>query len=315
MTSPGPKAPPPIAGIGRPFYGKYRGKVLFNIDPLMLGRIIASVPAVSGSLLNWAMPCVPYAGPQVGFYAIPPIGANVWIEFEGGDPKYPIWTGCFWSEGETPITAAGPPEPMVKVFKTETITLILNDLPEVGGFTVLCTPPSVATPLSMTFNSIGVEINATPALFTMAVEEGITMTYPPSIVEMTAAEIEVAIPESSLTLTPVLTELLATDVSVTATAAIELEAAANFSASAGAALELSAGAEASLEAGAACEISAGAELALTAAGAAELTAAAVAVTGAIEITGAVEALGAIAVTGAVEVAGGVLIDGMPPMLI
>ena len=61
------------------FYGKYRGKVIENIDPLFQGRIIAEVPSISGSVLNWALPCTPYAGPGVGFYAIPPIGANVWI--------------------------------------------------------------------------------------------------------------------------------------------------------------------------------------------------------------------------------------------
>ena len=28
-------------------------------------------------------------------------GANAWIEFEGGDPDHPIWTG--WDIGKTPI--------------------------------------------------------------------------------------------------------------------------------------------------------------------------------------------------------------------
>ena len=64
--------------------GKYRGKVVNNIDPLMEGRIIALVPAISELPLTWATPCVPYAGRGVGFFAVPPIGANVWIEFEGG---------------------------------------------------------------------------------------------------------------------------------------------------------------------------------------------------------------------------------------
>jgi hypothetical protein len=31
----------------------------------------------------------------------PPIGANVWVEFEQGDPQMPIWVGCFW---DTPST-------------------------------------------------------------------------------------------------------------------------------------------------------------------------------------------------------------------
>ncbi|HEX6229566.1 MAG TPA: phage baseplate assembly protein V, partial [Solirubrobacterales bacterium] len=69
------------------YFGKYRGTVEQNLDPLQQGRLQVKVPAVLGDgTLSWAMPCVPYAGSQVGFYAVPPIGANVWVEFEGGDP-------------------------------------------------------------------------------------------------------------------------------------------------------------------------------------------------------------------------------------
>jgi len=106
-------------------HGKYRGKVVNNIDPLMEGRIIALVPAISELPLPWATPCVPYAGRGVGFFALPPIGANVWIEFEGGDPGKPIWTGCFWGKGEVP---AKPAVPTTKVFKTELMSLAMNDL-------------------------------------------------------------------------------------------------------------------------------------------------------------------------------------------
>jgi hypothetical protein len=105
--------------------GKYRGKVVNNIDPMMQGRIIALVPAVSELPLTWATPCVPYAGRMVGFFAVPPIGANVWIEFEGGDPGKPIWTGCFWGKGEAPVQ---PAVPTTKVFKTELVMLSINDL-------------------------------------------------------------------------------------------------------------------------------------------------------------------------------------------
>ena len=87
-----------------PLYGKYRGKVQDNKDPLRLGRIRAFVPAVAPDGLNWAMPCVPYAGPQEGFLMLPPVGANVWVEFEGGDLNYPIWSGGFW--GDTDAAAA-----------------------------------------------------------------------------------------------------------------------------------------------------------------------------------------------------------------
>ena len=106
-------------------HGKYRGKVINNVDPLLEGRIIALVPAISELPLTWATPCVPYAGRGVGFFAVPSIGANVWIEFEGGDPGKPIWTGCFWGKGEAP---AQPAVPTTKVLKTELITLSFNDL-------------------------------------------------------------------------------------------------------------------------------------------------------------------------------------------
>ena len=79
------------------FYGKYRGTVTTNVDPMKLGRIMATVPDVHGfNPSTWALPCVPVAGVQMGFYAVPPMGANVWIEFEQGDIDHPIWVGCFW---------------------------------------------------------------------------------------------------------------------------------------------------------------------------------------------------------------------------
>jgi uncharacterized protein involved in type VI secretion and phage assembly len=78
------------------FYGKYRGQVANNMDPMQLGRIQVFVPAADGTTTNWALPCAPYAAPEVGFLLLPPIGAPVWIEFEAGDPDYPIWSGCFW---------------------------------------------------------------------------------------------------------------------------------------------------------------------------------------------------------------------------
>jgi len=80
------------------FYGKYRGIVLNNIDPLQIGRLQAMVPEVLGEIPSgWALPCAPYAGTGSGFYAIPPIGAGVWVEFEAGDTSRPIWTGAWWA--------------------------------------------------------------------------------------------------------------------------------------------------------------------------------------------------------------------------
>jgi hypothetical protein len=83
------------------YFGKYRGIVLDNTDPLQLGRILAQVGALSIST-NWAMPCLPYIGTP-GILALPPVGTDVWIEFEQGNLDYPIWSGCFWNPGQPPL--------------------------------------------------------------------------------------------------------------------------------------------------------------------------------------------------------------------
>ena len=183
-----------------PRFGKYRGKVVDNVDPEERGRIIAEVAAFPGQpeSLNWCTPAVPYAGPGVGFYAMPPIGANVWIEYEGGDPNYPIWSGCFWGPGELPLSPEGPLTPEVKMWKTDSIRLALMDTPEVGGVLLNVNPPCVATPLYQQFNSTGIQINAEPAIVRLVVEEGIFITFPPTEISLTAEVLEASIAENSL---------------------------------------------------------------------------------------------------------------------
>src|SRR5204862_2003047 len=67
-------------------YGKYRGTVSDNQDPLNQGRIKANVPEILGEVdSGWALPCVPYAGDKTGVYTVPPVGAGVWVEFQAGD--------------------------------------------------------------------------------------------------------------------------------------------------------------------------------------------------------------------------------------
>lgn len=93
----------------KPLWGKYRAVVLDNCDPLLIGRLQVSAPAIGAAVLNWALPCVPYAPIEAGF-AVPPIGTAVWIEFEGGDPNAPIWTGRFWREGDERPRSVGASE-------------------------------------------------------------------------------------------------------------------------------------------------------------------------------------------------------------
>ncbi len=105
------------------YFGKYRGTVTDNSDSTGRGRLQVRVPAVLGDLQVWAMPCVPYAGSGVGFYSLPESGTGVWIEFEGGDPSYPIWVGCFWADGELPDDSDAD----IKIWKTGSLTLRLDD--------------------------------------------------------------------------------------------------------------------------------------------------------------------------------------------
>ena len=121
------------------FYGKYRGIVTDIEDPLTIGRIRATVPDVMGEEeTGWAMPSVPFGGSGMGFFALPKRGAGVWIEFEHGDPDYPIWSGCwFGSAAEMPpvLLAEPPNSPFKKVLlKTEHgHSILLDDKPGVGG--------------------------------------------------------------------------------------------------------------------------------------------------------------------------------------
>ncbi|MDF7774746.1 phage baseplate assembly protein V [Sphingomonas sp. AOB5] len=147
------------------FLGKYRGIVVDNLDPMMLGRLQVSVPQVLGEVMSsWAMPCVPYAGYQVGFCMTPPIGAGVWVEFEGGDLDYPIWAGCYWREGERP---AGAELPENRMIRTDACELRLSDAPVEGGFTFSVTGPAVVTDVMLTATNEGFSIAVGDIVYTL----------------------------------------------------------------------------------------------------------------------------------------------------
>jgi uncharacterized protein involved in type VI secretion and phage assembly len=140
------------------FWGKYRGTVVNNIDPMMTGRIQAIVPAVSNVVLtSWATPCLPVAGIQTGMYAVPIIGSNVWIEFEAGDQDHPIWTGCFYgTAAEVPALALTVP-PVVPGITFQTPLqngVSINDVPgPLGGIVI-----KSATGATLIVNDTGIYI-------------------------------------------------------------------------------------------------------------------------------------------------------------
>jgi hypothetical protein len=83
------------------YYGKYRGIVVDTNDPDQMGRLTAKVPSLLGDdvVIGWATPCVPYGGSDnLGFFMVPEKDAGVWIEFEGGDLEFPIWSGTYWRQ-------------------------------------------------------------------------------------------------------------------------------------------------------------------------------------------------------------------------
>jgi len=111
-----------------PQYGKYRGFVVDNNDPDGTGRIRARVPTLGDLDTGWAMPSAPYSGDGVGLFMVPPVGAGVWIEFEAGDNRFPVWTGCWWNAGQVPSSSSGAvATPTLKIIRTEKGMLVALD--------------------------------------------------------------------------------------------------------------------------------------------------------------------------------------------
>lgn len=138
------------------FFGKFRGTVTDIQDPLMTGRIRAKVPDVLGDLESgWAMPCAPFGGSGMGFFALPKVGAGVWIEFEHGDPDFPIWVGCwFGSVAEMPSDLLAPPYKKVMLKTEGGHSIILDDTPGIGGITL-----QTSGGQKIVMNATGIEID------------------------------------------------------------------------------------------------------------------------------------------------------------
>ena len=114
------------------YFGKYSGIVVDNRDDQRLGQLQVSVPAIfPADDAIVARPALPY-----GVYFVPEVDAKVWIEFEGGDPGLPIWTGLQSVPGEWPQEADVSP-PAKRVIKTASGQLIiLNDISSEQGIEI-----------------------------------------------------------------------------------------------------------------------------------------------------------------------------------
>jgi uncharacterized protein involved in type VI secretion and phage assembly len=143
------------------FFGKFRATVINNIDPEMRGRLMLMIPDVSSLIPStWAEACVPLAGPTgppMGVFMVPPIGAGVWVEFENGDPNYPVWVGCRWgasSDIPSMATAGLPISPNIIIQSLLQNMIMISDLPgPTGGITLQST-----TGASIIVNDTGIYI-------------------------------------------------------------------------------------------------------------------------------------------------------------
>lgn len=195
----------------RRFFGKYRGKVVNNKDPFHLGRLQIQVPSIYGEeRMSWAMPCTPYAGKDIGLFMIPPASTNIWVEFEGGDPDYPIWTGCFWGVDELPQAAKIENPVTVQVFRTKGATLTISSEEKKEGITLEVDKPIAPNPLKLIYNPDGIEINhnnkMTAKFLTsnQAIElkngDNTTVTLTADTIELKESSIKVSLTNNSITL-------------------------------------------------------------------------------------------------------------------
>jgi uncharacterized protein involved in type VI secretion and phage assembly len=152
-----------------PLYGKYRGTVVNNIDPLQIGRIQALVADVAGFIPStWAMPCIPVAGINTGVFIVPIVGSGVWIEFERGNPDYPVWVGGYWgTAAEVPVLAhAVPPGVAGLTLQTPLKNgIVISDVPGPTGGILIQTATGAMISVSDTgiviSNGKGAVINMT----------------------------------------------------------------------------------------------------------------------------------------------------------
>lgn len=105
------------------FFGVYRGVVFDTKDPLNKHRLRLKVPQILADLpTEWAWP-VHSAGTAM---QLPEVNAGVWVQFEGGDPSFPIWTGTFDELINTTQATPQVKTDGITVYKAATNTLSID---------------------------------------------------------------------------------------------------------------------------------------------------------------------------------------------
>jgi uncharacterized protein involved in type VI secretion and phage assembly len=89
---------------------------------------------------------------------VPPVGAGVWVEFEHGDPTYPIWVGCRWgaTSDVPPLAHLGlPVTPNIVLQSATQNSMVISDLPGPTGGIML----KSATGATLIVNDTGIYIS------------------------------------------------------------------------------------------------------------------------------------------------------------
>ena len=106
------------------YYGVYGA--LVDANDAGEGVLSVTIPAVfpAGEVVQ-ARPCLPY-----GVLFLPEKNDKVWVEFEGGEPTLPVWTGVQYGPGDWAAEAAKNP-PTIRAIKTAAGHLLTFD--DTGG--------------------------------------------------------------------------------------------------------------------------------------------------------------------------------------
>ena len=92
-----------IEKVLKRYYGVYRGIIASNTDSQNRGRITVSMPAIMGEeiLPTFALPKdIRGGGQDKGNFYPPDVKDGVWVEFEAGDLRFPVYSGGWLGAGE-----------------------------------------------------------------------------------------------------------------------------------------------------------------------------------------------------------------------
>jgi hypothetical protein len=117
-----------LEAFGR-YYSVYRAKVDSNNDPEHQGRIKVIVEAFGSTapLLEYAYPITPFASKDAGMFFPPENGDQIYVVFENGNPRLPLYLGGWWMKGDTPASFTKENPPTVRGIETKSGHKILFD--------------------------------------------------------------------------------------------------------------------------------------------------------------------------------------------